>query len=310
MHWRMPLAAASALWSIATALPSTSNSSSEPSTSPSPAPSPKPEWKDPTFTDPLWRLYGLNASAEYKYFHEPGNDDILGHYDSRFFVSPVSDDLRAKTLTHMIRAYLTFFHENKLETWIAHGTLLGWWWNGRILPWDWDMDTQVPDTTLAYLADHYNHTVVEYEAPLSGEQRQYLLDVNPWSRQRERGQGQNIIDARWIDIQTGLYIDITGLSRLKPDEHPDIWQCKNFHEYRIGDIFPLRKTTFEGVEAKVPFEYDSILLDEYSEQALINTTFHNHTWIPELAEWISDDALANLTIALYNGTSVEKQHGS
>jgi hypothetical protein len=35
----------------------------------------------------------------------------------------------------MIRAYLMTFNELGLETWIAHGTLLGWWWNGKILPW-------------------------------------------------------------------------------------------------------------------------------------------------------------------------------
>ena len=135
------------------------------------------------------------------------------------------------------------------------------------------MDTQVLDTTLAYLADHFNHTLVEYTAP-QGAKRQYLLDINPWSRQRERGQGHNIIDARWIDISTGLYIDITGLSRLELKEHPDIWQCKNFHKYRLEDIFPLRRTTFEGVPASVPFQYDSVLLEEYSTKALINTKFH------------------------------------
>ena len=49
------------------------------------------------------------------------------------------------------------------------------------------MDTQVPDTTLAYLADHYNQTIVEYITPGGKEKRDYLLDINPWSRQRERG---------------------------------------------------------------------------------------------------------------------------
>ncbi|KAJ5358984.1 uncharacterized protein N7496_011397 [Penicillium cataractarum] len=292
MQWRTWATLASVLWSTAaTALPSpearddSSRSSNKPYT-------------DPTLKDPLWLKYGLNASAEYKYFHEPGRDDILGHYDIRFFTTPVSDTERAETLTHMIRAYLNFFDENDLETWIAHGTLLGWWWNGKILPWDWDMDTQVPDTTLAYLADHYNQTIVEYVTPGGKEKRDYLLDINPWSRQRERGQGHNIIDARFIDITTGLYIDITGLSRLELDAHPDIWQCKNFHKYRLKDIYPLRRTTFEGAPAKVPFQYDALLMEEYTESALTTTSFHNHTWFPSLAEWISDETIANLTLHL------------
>lgn len=82
--------------------------------------------------DHLFTKYGLNKSAEYKYFHEPGRDDILGHYDIRYFKGIVSDEDRAVSLTHMTRAYLNFFNENNLETWIAHGTLLGWWWNGKV----------------------------------------------------------------------------------------------------------------------------------------------------------------------------------
>lgn len=74
----------------------------------------------------------LNRSQEAKYFHEPGGDDILGHYDTRFFHGVVSDAERVDTLRHMIRAYLNFFRENDLETWIAHGSLLGWWWNGKV----------------------------------------------------------------------------------------------------------------------------------------------------------------------------------
>ncbi|KAG2415285.1 hypothetical protein HFD88_006476 [Aspergillus terreus] len=235
--------------------------------------------------DPLWEKYGLNKSEEFKYFHEPGHDDTLGHYDTRFFTTPVPDEERSRTLTYMIRAYLNFFEDHGLETWIAHGTLLGWWWNGKIMPWDWDIDTQVPDTTLLYLADHYNQTIVQYSPDDSDVQRKYLLDVNPWARQRERGKGLNIIDARWIDMRTGLYIDITGLSKLDP-ERPDMWQCKNNHKYELTDIYPLRRTTFEGVVARVPFQYDSVLVEEYSQKALISTHFHNHTWHPELEEWL------------------------
>lgn len=67
-----------------------------------------------------------------KYFHEPGHDDLLGHYDQRYFKGIVSNEERTDTLHHMIRAYLNTFRELGLETWIAHGTLLGWWWNGKV----------------------------------------------------------------------------------------------------------------------------------------------------------------------------------
>lgn len=59
-------------------------------------------------------------------------DEPLAHYDRRYFSGIVTDAERTDTQVHMVRAYLSFFRERKLETWIAHGTLLGWWWNGKV----------------------------------------------------------------------------------------------------------------------------------------------------------------------------------
>ncbi|KAL9116934.1 MAG: hypothetical protein Q9187_006535, partial [Circinaria calcarea] len=66
-----------------------------------------------------------------KYFHEPGNTDLLGHYDTRFYKGMLSYEDKRDTQVHMIRAYLEKCRSLGLETWIAHGTLLGWWWNGK-----------------------------------------------------------------------------------------------------------------------------------------------------------------------------------
>ncbi|KAI9374989.1 LicD family-domain-containing protein [Aspergillus egyptiacus] len=159
------------------------------------------------------------------------------------------------------------------------------------MPWDWDIDTQVSEATLFRLADDFNGTVVHYNTADPNTQDSYLLDVNTWARQRDRGNGLNIIDARWIDMQTGLYIDITGLSRLDK-EKPNEWGCKNNHFYTIDDIYPLRHTTFEGAAAKVPFLYEKVLMDEYQEKALKETHYNHYTWNPALEEWISDEEIA------------------
>lgn len=78
----------------------------------------------------------LAAIKEYedskKYFHEPGSDDLLGHYDSRYFEDLLSYEDKRDAQVHMIRAYLETFRQKGIETWIAHGTLLGWWWNGKV----------------------------------------------------------------------------------------------------------------------------------------------------------------------------------
>ncbi|KAF2250505.1 hypothetical protein BU26DRAFT_562485 [Trematosphaeria pertusa] len=221
-----------------------------------------------------------------KYFHEPGEGDVMGHYDARYFKGVVADDERTDTQLHMIRAYLDFFRQEGLDTWIAHGTLLGWWWNGRRLPWDWDMDTQVSGATLAFLGERYNQTHHKYVSDDGSVKREYLLDVNPMARERERGDGMNIIDARWIDLRNGLFIDITGLSETHPDTAPGVWSCKNYHRYHTSDLYPMRETVFEGVIAKVPYSYDKILIQEYQEKALVVTEFQGHAWDPNRKEWL------------------------
>ncbi|OAL01848.1 hypothetical protein IQ06DRAFT_128878 [Phaeosphaeriaceae sp. SRC1lsM3a] len=218
-----------------------------------------------------------DASEEaLKYFHEPGRDEPLAHYDRRYFSGIVTDAERTDTQVHMVRAYLSFFRERKLETWIAHGTLLGWWWNGKRLPWDLDLDTQVSNATLHQLGQQYNQTRYEYKSPDDGILRTYLLDVSPWIWERVNGDGFNVIDARWIDTWNGLYIDITGLSETDPDSRPGVWSCKNNHEYETEELYPMRDTMFEGVQAKAPFEYEKILKDEYQPSALTRTEYNGY----------------------------------
>ena len=152
-----------------------------------------------------------------------------------------------------------------------------------MLPWDWDIDTQVSMPTLNYLATHFNSSIYDYDSKDSDPdsepvvERQYLLDVNPAIIERDRGNGNNVIDARWIDIRNGLYIDVTGLSETEPVDQPGIWSCKNYHHYRTTDLYPMRESMYEGVVAKVPYAYDRILAEEYQEKALVVTDYQGYT---------------------------------
>jgi hypothetical protein len=210
-----------------------------------------------------------------KYFHEPGKSELLGHYDQRYYRGkPVPDDEKRETLHHLIRAYLVNFRDRNIETWIAHGTLLGWWWNGKIMPWDSDLDVQVSSSTLAWLGKNLNMTMHNYTVIAENGteiNRKYLLDINPNLVDRLRGDGQNVIDARFIDVRNGLFIDITGLSETNPSIQPGVWSCKNSHRYKTRDLYPLRETVFEGVPALVPYSFDRILSVEYTARALTKT---------------------------------------
>jgi hypothetical protein len=171
----------------------------------------------------------------------------------------------------MIRAYLTVLRNLHVETWIAHGTLLGWWWNAQILPWDWDLDVQVSGQSLVYLGEFLNYTTHIYRS--GSVERRYFFDVNPYHIERTHGNGDNIIDARWIDVATGLFIDITGVSEIDPVEKPGTWMCKNGHEYTTKDLWPMHETLFEGVSALVPSAYSDILVQEYEAKALTLTEY-------------------------------------
>ncbi|KAF7945357.1 hypothetical protein EAE96_010132 [Botrytis aclada] len=264
------------------------NSFADASPRPNEEPSAAIEERKPAFPPKV----KIERRDDTKYFHEPGGDDILGHYDIRYFQgNPVTYEEKQDSLQYLIKSYLTTFRERNIETWIAHGTLLGWWWNGKIMPWDWDLDTQVSAATLAWLGENMNMTMHNYTARADDGTtvtREYLLDINPNHVERVRGDGMNVIDARWIDVRNGLFIDITGLTEVNPSTQPGIWSCKNYHRYRTRDIYPLRETEFEGVPALVPYSFDRVLTDEYSPRALTKTLHEGHRWNPEQKEWIPE----------------------
>jgi hypothetical protein len=250
----------------------------------------RPSTMKPLFIGPPTRQQRINEGwidDAAKYFHEQsGMTDELRHYDRRFYNKTLPIEQRAVVLKNLVRSYLTFFAAEGLETWIAHGTLLGWFWNGRILPWDYDIDTQVSGATLRILAEKYNGTIHEHDIPLDeltilrkgrdenmSSKRTYLLDVNPNAVERVRGDGMNVIDARWIDRSSGLYIDITGLSETDAATEPGVVKCKNLHRYAEEDLYPMRESTFEDVPAKIPYAYDKILIAEYAQKALTLTEY-------------------------------------
>lgn len=90
-------------------------------------------------------------------------------------------------------------------------------------PWDMDDDVQMPIRDLYRLARDFNQTLVVenighdhiagdvMDSEFNGMST-YFIDVTNSITHREKGNGNNNIDARFIDIQTGLYVDITGLS--------------------------------------------------------------------------------------------------
>ncbi|KAF2440037.1 hypothetical protein P171DRAFT_320196, partial [Karstenula rhodostoma CBS 690.94] len=205
-----------------------------------------------------------------KYFHESTFD---GHYDGRFADRTLPPESRNMHLRALLRTYLATMHALGAETWLMHGSLLGWWWNRRIMPWDSDIDVQVSEPALAFLAAHHNMSVHAFQDVEWLGGREYLLEINPHWKNGSYADKHNVIDGRWIDMRTGLYIDITSVRWNQSSPVPGTLYCKDRHHYLTRQIFPLRMSVFEGVPAKIPYAYQELLAEEYGDGSLVRTVY-------------------------------------
>lgn len=279
----------------------------------------------------------LNTTSPPKYFYEarlPLNERGWvsgGHYDWKFFKGlKINSDVHLPHLHGLILAWLRFTNANDITTWIAHGSLLGWYWNGLSFPWDADYDVQVPITDLHKLARKFNQTIiVDFGGDSSDNVRlgRFFLDCGTWISHRERGNGQNNIDARFIDMDSGLYVDITGLavsSLMAPERYDKIipggqlrptnrvqapnptaerrinnaaqlYNCRNKHFLSLLEISPLRLTMMEGVPAYIPKNFTQMLQIEYGEKGTVSLRFKAHLFLPKLRLWGSSIKVGRYT---------------
>jgi hypothetical protein len=154
-----------------------------------------------------------------------------------------------------------------ISSWLIHGGLIGWRWNKKPLPWDPDIDVQMSlDSTV--ILSSYNRTVWGHN------DRTYLLDINPHYTNRNHTDGLNIIDARLISQQNGLYIDITMVGPCSKSEGKIC--AKDSHIYSYDDIFPLKYDTLYDINIIIPNLHDNILIKEYGKKSIDNP---NYTFI-------------------------------
>ena len=204
------------------------------------------------------------------------------HHDWRFFKSITAEPERNQVLHRLVRAWQQFAGNEKIVYWLAHGNLLSWYWQGTNFEWDHDIDIQLPIKQMEYLSVNFNNSIIVFDD--EDYIGRYLLEINPLYADTNRGRGCNVIDARLIDVDTGLYIDLTAVSwnvikkrRLLCD--------KNYHSYpSLEYLSPLQKTEYEGLSTYVPFRFRTILTDEYPK-GLSKTKYKNHIFDPRLSGW-------------------------
>lgn len=264
--------------------------------------------------------FSKDISSPPKYFFEARlinheKSYALGaHYDWRFFKGLINKSERqAPALFGLIKAWLAFTNANDFDTWVAHGTLLSWYWSGMSFPWDTDIDVQMPIGQLHRLAREFNQSIIVDLGNGNGEELRYgryFLDISTFIDRRTRGNGNNNIDARFIDMDTGLYIDITGLAvsdTLAPLEYRKpgvsnnemmahgpkesnmmnkLYNCKNSHFALLSDLSPLKLTSYEGELAYIPNDFQKLLVKEYGEKGIQKEVFQEYTFLKKLRIWV------------------------
>ncbi|CAI7627982.1 unnamed protein product [Penicillium pancosmium] len=224
----------------------------------------------------------VNEIPTAKYFTE---SNFHYHYDGRFADKQLPEEKVIPYLSALIQTYLSTMESIGAETWIMHGTLLAWWWNQKIFPWDNDLDVQISEPTIHFLADYYNMTEHHFEIPDGeAEGRKYLLEINQHYAVKDYRDRLNVIDARWIDMSSGLFIDITAVRKDETKESGWL-MCKDHHTYQQDQIWPLRESYFEDVPAKIPYAYVELLKEEYGAKSLTNGDFHDHHFNDKTKIW-------------------------
>lgn len=148
--------------------------------------------------------------------HSPHRDPVNSYAypeneeASEVFLYDSSTKRKRIILSHLIHSLLTFTYNTNHPLILAHGSLLSWYFNGLAFPWDNDSDVQMPINTLMSFCDNYNQSMI-FQNPEYGLGK-YFLDCSSYLTHRTKANGNNNIDARFIDIDSGFFVDITALS--------------------------------------------------------------------------------------------------
>ena len=187
-----------------------------------------------------------------KFFRELPNNNHLDLYYGKI----VSKNTVRSELKKLYNEFYILCEKNNILFILMHGSLIGWYFGKKMLPWDDDID-------ICIFGNNINKLIKlnKYET------EDLILLINPNFLNRNPNDIHNKIDARIISKKIGVFIDITFL--YKSNNNNNIFNCKSPHFYNIKDLIPLKKTTFEDTVAFIPNNYKKCLIQEYGKKVLL-----------------------------------------
>ena len=199
-----------------------------------------------------------------KFFRELPNNSHLDLY----YGKKSSKNIIRNELKKIYNEFYNLCEKNNIIFILMHGSLIGWYFGKRMLPWDDDID-------ICIFGNNINKLIKlnKYETD------NLILFINPNFLNRSLSDKHNIIDARVISKKIGVFIDITFLYKSKTNY---IVNCKSPHFYNIKDLIPLKKTIFEDIVTYIPNNYRKCLVQEYGHKVLYpiyrNWIYNNNEW--------------------------------
>ncbi|MCJ1437407.1 hypothetical protein MMC27_006794 [Xylographa pallens] len=191
------------------------------------------------------------------YYHNAPSpsSDLDARYAAPLTLYRSQRRLAVLALTH---SYLTSMRDLGTTTWLAHDTLLSWRLGAPPLPGPVTM--HVPLAQLAFLAAYYNMSV----------HGQYLLDIHPGYGARGGGEGG---DARWVDMQSGLYVEVEGVREGWGEEGGPVLVAGGGREWERKAVVPLRGAAWGEEMVWVPRDVEAVLVGEYGAEAVRGKVF-------------------------------------
>lgn len=190
------------------------------------------------------------------------------HYDLKY--GKIVDNLTLiEILKYLLEELCKICNKRDIKIIIMHGSLIGWYFNKSILPYDNDIDVCI-----------LQEDILKFIKCDGIETDDYIIKINPNFINRNPNDRDNVIDARIISKKCGLFIDITFLTNI---EYNNYYNCKSPHYYMKDNILPLKKDYFENCNIYIPNKYKFCLFQEYGKKVLYpkykNWIFKDKKWI-------------------------------
>lgn len=216
----------------------------------------------------------------------------MHHYNFPWLQEIIQHQERTKVIHHLIRTWFKFCEHAGVVSWFNYGNLIGWYFNGLNLPWDNDVDVQVSIDDLDKLGKYYNNTLIVENREIGNAIFWFYTD--PFYLQQKDNQ---FIDARLIDANAGIYIDVSALWKdeskdMKPKDGEITFRCKHYNWFYFSDIFPLRRTLFEGAQGYMPNNFE-VILNRFYNRVFEKLNVFNYNYQEDLGMWVSNQICEN-----------------